>query len=95
MKRLILILSAAFILLPLSSIADPDKQATSLTEQEQVMSQYDIKPGTTDVPSSESNDNSTLQGQWDEFVKDMESDKVREDNLEDTKEAVAEDTILN
>jgi hypothetical protein len=95
MKRLILILSAAFILLPLNAIGDPDNQAASLTEQEQVMPQYENKSGTTDIPPIESSDNSSLQLQWEEFVKDMEIDKTKENNLEDTKEAVAEDIILN
>lgn len=93
MKRSILIILAAFILLPLAAAAEPDKQPVSLTDEERAIAQYMEEEGSSNASASKASVNSSAR--WQDYVYEMESDTVKEDNLDDTREAIAEDILIN
>ncbi len=92
MKRLIMILSIAFFLLPLAASADPENQPVSFIEEEQAQNTEEAESVT--VSDSEASVRESSSERWHDEIQEIESNKGKEGNLEETKEAVAEDIIL-
>jgi hypothetical protein len=95
MKLLIMILAAVFFLIPLTVSADPDTQTAFLTDYSQNISQDDKKLDSSTEDSSQSGVREHATSRIQEYVYEAEFEKLNVDNLEDTREAVAEDLLLN
>ena len=93
MKRSILIILAAFILLPLAAAAELDMQPVSVTDEEQAAAQYMEEDESSNVSASEESVNSSAR--WQDYIYEVEFDTVKEDNLDDTRESIAEDILIN
>ena len=92
MKRMIMILSIAFFLLRLAASADTETQPVSFVEEEQAQNSEEAESVT--VSDSEASVRESSSERWHDEIQEIESNKGKEGNLEETKEAVAEDKIL-
>ena len=95
MKLSIMILAAVFFLIPLSASADPDTQTAFLTDYSQNINQEDTELNNSTEDSSQSSVGERRTTRIQEYVYEVEFEKLKVDNLEDTREAVAEDLLLN
>ena len=95
MKLSIMILATVFFLIPLTVSADPDTQTAFLTDYSQNINQDDKKLDSSTEDSSQSSVREHATSHIQEYVYEVEFEKLKVDNLEDTKEAVAEDLLLN
>ena len=93
MKHLMLMLIAVFFLVPLTAVAEPDPQPVSLTDEEQA--HYAKEAETATVSASEASVKESSSAEWQDSVHEIERDTTKEDNLEEVREAVAEDILLN
>ena len=91
MKHLILILTAVFFLVPLAAVAGPDLQPVSLIEE---LAQTAEETGSQTVSATAKNASENPPAHWREDIDEIETDRIKEKNLEDTREAIAEDIIL-
>ncbi len=91
MKHLILILTAVFFLFPLAAVASPDQQPVSMTE-EFAQNAQETEAKTVSVTGINASENPSAQ--WREDFDEIVADRIKEENHEDTREAIAEDIIL-
>jgi hypothetical protein len=95
MKLSILILAAVFSLVPLTASADPDTQTAFLTDYNQNIIQEDTELYNSTEDSSQPSVREHRTARIQEYVYEVEFEKLKVENLEETREAVAEDLILN
>ena len=96
MKRLIIILAIAVFLAPLTVAAGPDKE-TSFSNEGSAIAQSSRSPDSSSV-SAETYVNRPRAHfllWWEDEGHEIAWQEAKEENLQDTKEAIAEDILLN
>ena len=83
------------IMIPLTASADPDTQTAFLTDYSQNINQEDKELNSSTEDSSQPSIREHTTSRIQEYVYEVELEKLKIDNLEDTGEAVAEDLLLN
>ena len=91
MKYLMLVLTAFFFLIPLTAVASPDQQPVSMTEE---LAQNAQETEAKTVSTTGINASEDPPAQWRKDIEEIVADSIKEENLEDTREAIAEDIIL-
>jgi hypothetical protein len=95
MKLSIMILAAVFFLIPLTASADPDTQTAYLTDYSLNINQDDNELNSSTEESSQSGLREHTTPRIQEYVYEVEFERLKVDNLEDTREAVNEDLVFN
>jgi len=95
MKLSIMTLAIVFFLIPLNTYANPDTQSAFLTDYSQNINQGDQELNSSTEESSQPGEKGQSTSRIQEYVYEVEFEKLKLDNLEETREAVAEDIIFN
>ncbi|MBE9520036.1 MAG: hypothetical protein IME97_02825 [Proteobacteria bacterium] len=95
MKHSILTLVAIFFLFPLTATGDPEKQQVSSSENKQAVTHQVEEAESTAFSATAKSVKEGSSTKWQEDIYEMEADKAKADNIADTKEAIAEDILLN
>ena len=90
-----LLISLILLLLPMTVSADPDTQTAFLTDYSQNINQENEELNNSIEDSSRPSVGERTNSRIQEYVYEVEFEKLKVDNLEDTREAVAEDLLLN
>jgi len=89
------ILASILLILPMTVSAHPDTQSAFLADYNQNINQEDLELNSSTEESSQPGEMGQSTSRIQEYVFEMEFEKLKLDNLEETREAVAEDIIFN